>query len=195
MFRVAAPFFSLALLALGLSSCGVNTAVVTLDYDPRLTQGINGPRVVGVGRFADMRREVGSTLGTIRLPWGAPSDKISTRIPVEQVVRNGFAYGLESRHMLAGREAPYLLAGEIYDLECQQLVHPTALARVRVNLVRSATGQIVFSRVYQAERQGGAYIPGSGSPVPQVNEMLSRALQNVIDRALDDQGFRANIRQ
>jgi hypothetical protein len=194
MSRLTASLLLLAPAMLGLASCGSSTAVVSLDYQPNLSQGINGPRVVNVGRFADMRRQDGFTLGVIRTPVGTPLEKVATRIPVDEVVRNGFAHGLESRRMLAGGDAPYVLTGEVYELQGQQILRPTATVRVRVNLVRAATGRIVFSQVYEAERQSSAYVPGSGSPVPQMREIISRTLQNVIDRALDDQRFRARIR-
>lgn len=177
--------------ALLLASCGFNTTVVSLDYQPGRGQSIPGPAVIRVGRFADMRQVGEFTLGTVRTPIGTPLEKIATRVPVESIVRNAFAYGLKSRRMLApAGSGSFTLSGEIMDLECHQTLQPSAFARVRVNLVRPGSGQIVFSRVYQASRQGATYAPGSGSPVPGLADLAARALQNVVDRALDDRDLR-----
>lgn len=184
---------STALLA--LASCSSSNVPVSLDYQPQLNQGLTGPRVIAVGRFADMRRESGSyTLGTVRSPIGTPMETLTTRIPVEDVVRNAFMHGLSSRNMLTSRgESTFILTGELLELSCQQMIHPSASARVRVNLVRVGSGQILFSRIYQAEREGPTYHPGSGSPVPALRDLTSRVLQNVVDRALDDQQLRAKL--
>ena len=79
------------------------------------------------------------------------------------------------------------------DLYCQQIVHPYGYARLRVNVIRAGSGQIVFSRVYIGERQSTAYRPGTGSPVPLLRELTSRALQDAVDAALDDREMRARI--
>ncbi len=177
--------------ALLLASC--SSTAVSLDYQPSLGQKIPGPRKLSIGRFSDMRGEGSFYLGTVRTPLGTPLEIINTRIPVEDVARNAFAHGMSSRGMLAGAGAPYILSGEIIDLQCTQVVRPAAYARVRVNVIRAATQQIVFSRVYRGERESGAYLPGSGSPVPIMRELSSRALQDVVDRALDDSAMRARL--
>lgn len=178
-------------LAAVLSSCG--STAVSLDYQPTLGQNIPGPRKLSVGRFADMRQEGAYYLGEVRTPIGTPLERINSRVPVEEVVRNAFSHALNARGMLAGIGAPYVVTGEILELHGDQVVRPAGYARVRVNVVRTSTGQIVFSRVYSGERESGAYLPGSGSPVPIIRELISRALQDVIDRALDDRALRERL--
>ncbi|MEI6535402.1 MAG: hypothetical protein WCN98_08695, partial [Verrucomicrobiaceae bacterium] len=173
---------SLAIIGLCLTSCGFNTTVVSLDYQPMLGQSLPGPRVVEIGRFADFRRLGEFSLGTVHTPIGTPLETINTRVPVAIVVRNAFAHGLSARKMLApSSSAPYILTGEVLEFECKQLVTPSSFASVRVNLVRAGSGQIVYSRIYQSSRESAAYMPGSGSPVPNLRDMASRALQNVVD--------------
>jgi hypothetical protein len=174
-----------------LTGCGTST--VSLDYQPSLGQNIPGPRRVAVGRFADMRHENAYYLGEVRTPIGTPMERLSSRVPVDEVVRNAFSHGLSSRGMLAASGAPYVLTGEILDLRGDQVVRPAGYARIRVNLVRASTGQIVFSRVYSGERESAVYLPGSGSPVPVIRELISRALQDVVDRALDDRAMRERL--
>ncbi len=174
-----------------LASCG--STAVSLDYQPSLGQKVPGPRKVSIGRFSDMRGESSYYLGTVRTPLGTPLEVINTRIPVEEVARNAFAHGLRARGMLVGGGGPYVLTGEIIDLQCTQVVRPAAYVRIRVNIVRAGTQQIIFTRVYRGERESGAYVPGSGSPVPLMRDLTSRALQDVVDRALDDSAMRARL--
>lgn len=183
-----------ALLVLLASSCGFNNTVVSLDYQPGLGQRLPGPRIVGAGRFGDFRRQGQYNLGSVHSPIGTTMETISTRVPVENVVRNAVSRGLSVRGMLAPlNSATYLVSGEILELNAGQFVHPTATVRLRINLVRAEDGRIVFTHVYQTMLQGGAYIPGSGSPVPELRELISRALQNVVDQALDSRALRNKL--
>lgn len=175
------------------SSCGFNNSIVSLDYRPPAHK-TSGPRVVGAGRFADLRHQGDYNLGTVHSPIGTTMETLSTHVPVENIVRNGFARGLAARNMLSPlHAAPYLVTGEIHQMEVNQYVHPTASIRMRVNLVHAEDGHIVFSRVFEGYRQGDAYLPGTGSPVPAMSELMSRALQDVIDQALDSHGFRSKL--
>jgi hypothetical protein len=182
-----------ALLTLLAASCGFNNTVVSLDYRPPPSR-THGPAIVGAGSFADLRRIGYYNLGTIRSPIGTPMETISTRVPVENIVRNAFSRGLVARGMLAPlNSASYLVTGEIIDLQIEQYVHPTATARLRVNLVRPDDGRVVYSEVFESVLQGNAYMPGSGSPVPELRELMSRALQNVVDGALDSPHLRRKL--
>ncbi len=183
------------LSAVGLSAllCSCGTTAVSLDYQPSLGQNIPGPKKLSVGRFADMRQEGAYYLGEVRTPIGTPLERINSRVPVDELVRNAFSHGLNARGMLSGLGSPYVLTGEILELKGDQVVRPAGYAKIRVNVIRTSSGQIVFSRVYSGERESGAYIPGSGSPIPAIRELTSRALQDVIDRALDDRAMRERL--
>ncbi len=175
------------------SSCGFNNSIVSLEYRPPAHK-TSGPRVVGAGRFADLRHQGDYNLGTVHSPIGTTMETLSTHVPVENIVRNGFARGLAARGMLSPLNgAPYLVTGEIYRMEVNQFVHPTAAVRMRVNLVHAEDGHIVFSRVFEGYRQGDAYLPGTGSPVSAMTDLMSHALQDVIDQALDSHGFHSKM--
>jgi hypothetical protein len=182
-----------AAACLCLSSCA-NSSTVSLDYVPQPGRMMRGSPDFAVGDFKDQRGEQAQTLGHVRLPIGPTVDTIQTRLPVSDVVRNAFAYALEARGMLATQAAGrYSITGEIHDLRSQLLVHPYGYARIRVNVIEAASGRVVYTRVYEGERQSTAYRPGSGSPVPILRELTSRALQDAVDRALDDNRMRAQI--
>lgn len=175
-----------------LVQCG--STAVSLDYQPSLTQIVPGPALVAAGRFANSRHEPANMLGEVRTPIGTPMERIVTNIPVEEIVRNSFAYGLKSRNMLiAQSSAAYVIGGEVLELNVIQVVRPAASARIRVNLIHRPTGHVVFSKIYSSERVNGPYIPGTGSPVPDLRELGSRVLQDVVDQALDDFALRARI--
>lgn len=188
LFALAGAFF-----ALGLSACTTSTSVVSLDYVPS-GQMVRGAPDFAVGQFKDKRGEHPQVLGHVRLPVGPAVDTVQTRLPVSDIVRNAFAHGLEARGMLSQTPRPrFLLKGDIQDLRAQLLVHPYGYARIRVNVVDQASGSVVYSKVYEAERQSNAYRPGSGSPVPALRELTSRALQEAVDRALDDPAMRERV--
>lgn len=188
-------FFLVLTPCILLASCGFNSTVVSLDYQPRLGQNIPGPRTVAIGKFADMRRVGDFKLGTVRSAIGTPLESLNTRVPVSSVVRNAFAHGLSARGMLVGdNDGAYLLCGEVLELKCSQMLYPTASVSVRVNLVRRGSGQIVYSRIYESDRHGETYEPGSGSPVATLVDLASRSLQNVVDQALDDRELRRRLK-
>jgi hypothetical protein len=187
--RLALAAFALA-GTLTLTNCV--SSQVSLDYQPRPGQMVRGAPQFGVGSFANLRKEGSYFLGTVRMPIGAPVENVETRTPVEGIVANAFAHALDARGMLSN-QPKYVVTGEVLDLYCQQIVHPYGYARLRVNIVRAGSGQVVFSRIYTGERQSTAYRPGTGSPVPLLRELVSRALQDAVDAALDDREMRARV--
>jgi len=174
------------LAALVLSSCAT-TSEVSLDYVPSTGQIRPGRPDFSVRDFGD-RRGVGThELDTVRTQLGTPVEHVRTRVPAHQIVTNAFAHGLDARGMLSQPGgARFIVTGEVLDLYCQMLVRPYGYARVRVMLLDAATGQVLHTSVFKGERQGPAYIPGSGSPVPLLRDLVSGALQDAVDRALDD---------
>ncbi|MDI1313294.1 hypothetical protein [Prosthecobacter sp.] len=192
-FRCFSAILVGAAACLSLSSCS-NSSIVSLDYVPQGGRMMRGAPDFAVGEFKDKRGEQAQTLGHVRLPIGPTVDTIQTRLPVSDVVRNAFAYALESRGMLATDvKGRFIITGEIQDLRSQLLVHPYGYARIRVNVVEATSGRVIHTRVYEGERQSTAYRPGSGSPVPVLRELTSRALQDAVDRALDDNRMRQQI--
>lgn len=177
----------------GLSACS-NSSVVSLDYVPKPGQAVRGTPDFNIGQFKDKRGMHPQTLGHVRLPIGPKVDTLQTRLPVKDIVGNAFGYGLEARGMLAAPDkGRFILQGEVQDLRSQLLVHPYGYARIRVNVLEASTRRVLFTKIYEGERQSNAYRPGSGSPVPILRELTSRALQDAVDRALDDASMRQNI--
>ncbi len=182
-----------AVTILSLSACS-SSSVVSLDYVPQPGQSLRGTPDFSLGQFKDKRGVQAQTLGHVRMPIGPKVDTLQTRLPISDIVRNSFGYGLESRGMLApDSRGRFILSGEIHDLRSQLLVHPYGYARIRVNILEAGSNRVIFTKIYEGERQSNAYRPGSGSPVPVLRDLTSRALQDAVDRALDDSNMRQSI--
>ena len=177
-----------------LSAC--TTVPVTLKYTPPLGSLMAGPRIISVEPFRDVREEGGNDrehyIGVIKTPVGTPLSYFETEIPVAQEVANGFSAGLDARSMLADdSQAYYTLSGEVQQLYGQQMVRPYATARVKVTLRDARSGELIFSDIFKAER--------AGFPTQQAGDavlsLTSYVLSKVVDRALDDPGFRQALRE
>ncbi len=185
--------FAPVLAAFALAACST-TSQVSLDYVP-------GPGHIKPGRpefatrlFNDQRDLGPMDLGTVRTQIGTPLEYVQTRVPVNEVVTNAFGHGLQARGMLTRpRAARYVITGDIMDLYCQMLVRPYGYARIRITVLDAASGRIIHSHVYSGERGSGMYVPGSGSPVPLLRDLVSGALQEAVDRALDDGNLRRKL--
>jgi hypothetical protein len=184
-------FLLTALSLLSLTSC-TTTSEVSLDYVPNPGHVQPGAAEFSTQPFVD-RRDMGAMeLGMVRTQIGTPIEKVLTKVPIASVVSNAFAYGLQGRGMLAARSAArFIITGEVLDLHCQLLIHPYGYAKVRVNVLEADSGRIIHSAIYEGERQSSAYVPGSGTPVPALRDLTSGALQDAVDRALDDQAMRS----
>jgi hypothetical protein len=179
--------------AVFLSSCATDSSI-TLDYVPPAGGVSRGAPEFSVGAFANKRGLNSSYLGTVKLPVGVPIEHLNTKIPIETVVANAFAHALEHRGMLATADkARFLVTGDVIGLHAELLVHPYASAEIRMNVVEVGSGRVLFSRVYFAERQSAAYRPGSGSPLPILQQLTSRALQDAVDQAVDDPAMRSQL--
>lgn len=185
--------FVTLLAATALVSCS-STSQISLDYSPDPGRVRPGQPEFATRAFSDRRGLEPTELGTVRTQIGTPLEHVQTRVPVSQVVTNAFGYGLQARGMLTGpRSSHFIVTGDVLDLYCQMLVRPYGYARVRVTVLDSASGQIIHSKVYTGERSSGMYVPGSGSPVPLLRDLVSGALQDAVDRALDDQEMRGRL--
>lgn len=186
------PFVAL-LGVLTLASCST-TSQVSLDYASTSGHVQPGKPEFSTRPFRDERGMEPMELGTVRTQLGTPIEYVQTRVPVSDVVTNAFGHGLQARNMFSRpRNSRFIITGDVLDLNCQQLVRPYGYARVRVTVMDAASGQIIHSRIYTGERGSGAYVPGSGSPVPLLRDLVSSALQDVVDKALDDPELRSKL--
>ena len=176
-----------------LASC-TTISQVSLDYASGVGHVQPGAPEFSTQAFMDRRDQGPSELGTVRTQIGTPVEHVQMSVPAASAVTNAFGYALQVRGMLASPTAArFTVTGEVLDLHCKLLVHPYGYARLRVSVLEAATGRVIHSATYEGERQSSAYVPGSGSPVPLLRDLTSGALQDAVDRALDDPAMRARI--
>ena len=181
---IACSFVPLA--AMLLSGC--LSTEISLDYVPNIGAQRMGAPVISAGVFQDKRGEdEPKLLGTVKTPIGTPFERVYLRVPADEAVRNAFLHGLDARGMMATpARAKFVLEGTIEEFYCQLISKPYAYAKVRVDLVDVASNRVLYRHTYEAECQAGSYLPGEGDPVPQLRDLSSRVLQDVVDKAIDN---------
>lgn len=188
------PQLSLAMAAASLFLSACTPSTVSLDYLPNLASNVRGPGVFSVGEFADLRGMAPNHIGGIGLPGLVNLENVYLKVNVDQAVKNAMLHALAARQMLSSNRPKYLLSGEVLDLHCEMLKNPYASVRLKVNLTDTSTGRVVHSREYTGERQSVFYVHGSGDPVPILRNLTSRALQDAVDKAIDDASMRRVMR-
>jgi hypothetical protein len=190
MFSRFAVSFSLLLTLTGCFS-----SQITLDYQPRPGMHVTGKPVATAGRFYDARGTGPFFIGHVDPSLSSAQETLFLRVPAEEAVRNAVLHALESRNLLKETGAAFYIAGEVEELNCRMSSRPTASARVRVHVLDARTDRILFARTYGARRHAASWQPGFYDPVPVLRELASRALQDVIDQALDDPALRRVMRE
>lgn len=186
-------FIIFASSLMALASCTI-TSQVSLDYATGVGHVQPGAPEFTTQAFVDRRDQGPNDLGTVRTQIGTPVEHVQMSVPAANAVTNAFGYALQVRGMLSSQSAArFIVTGEVLDLHCKLLVRPYGYARLRVSVLEAATGRVIHSGTYEGERQSSAYVPGSGSPVPLLRDLTSGALQDAVDRALDDPAMRARI--
>lgn len=158
----------------------------------------SGRALVAVGRFKDERGEDANYLGVVRSGYGTPLKTLTTKEPVGEVVRQAFADGLAARG-LGGKagKAPYVLTGTVRSFGCDQYLRREADAKVEVSLVEAATGRKVMTRTFEDKVVNGSLLTLAAGPFGSVDELrgaAAEALRHVVDKALDDRGFKVAAR-
>ena len=113
----ARRFFALSglIAAFGLPSC-VTQSSLSLDYVPSPGGPLGGAPVFTVGAFANKRAMNSYELGTVKLPVGVPIEQLTSSLPVETIVANGFAHSMEHRGMLTdSNKDSFLKTGEVME--------------------------------------------------------------------------------
>jgi len=179
-------------LAVGLTGCF--SSQITLDYQPRPGMHVSGKPVATAGRFYDVRGTNPWFIGWVDPSISTAQETLFLRVPAEEAVRNAVLHGLQARNLLKESGASYYIAGEVEELSCRLSSRPTAAARVRIHVLDSRNDKILFAKTYGTRRHAGGWQPGFYDPVPVLRDIASRALQDVIDQALDDPALRRVMR-
>lgn len=140
-------------------------------------------------------------IGTIRGGYGNPLKQLNADVPVDRVVAQAFADGLEARGLLApgGRgAAPYSLVVTIHQFDGNQYVRREATADFSAALVERATGREVWRDRQRAYNVDGSLISlstGVFASVEDLRRVALRTMSEAVDALLDKPAFRAALRR
>ncbi|MBK3801275.1 hypothetical protein GAY33_18955 [Azospirillum brasilense] len=179
-----------------LGAC--STHQVPMTYSPAAVQKppLAKPEVE-VLTVTDARKYTGKHLGAIRGGYGNALKTIEASGPVKDVVHKAFEDALKARGLLAASNGgSYGLDITVEKLDCSQLVRKEAHARFRVAVLDKNTGQPVYSKVVEDNREdtGNPFATGVFGSVDELTKMTNDSMQAAIDQALDNPAFLTVVR-
>ncbi|NUB31823.1 hypothetical protein [Azospirillum brasilense] len=179
-----------------LGAC--STHQVPMTYDPAAVQRppLAKPNVE-VLAVTDARKYTGKHLGAIRGGYGNALKTIEASGPVKDVVHKAFEDALNARGLLASTDGGgYGLDITVEKLDCSQLIRKEAHARFRVTVLEKGTGQPVYSKVVEDNREGAGnpFITGVFGSVEELRKMANDSMQAAIDQAIDNPAFLTVVR-
>lgn len=193
----------LPLLA-AVAACGTTQASMPYAPTVRVQPVAASSPVVAVSRqVANLRRagrEDPNWIGTIRGGYGNPLKRLSSDVPVEQVVGQAFAAGLAARGLHApGTDAsPYVLAVTIHQFDANQYVRREATADFSTVLTDRATGREVWRDRHRAYNVDGSFLSlsvGVAASPEDLRRVALRTMSEAVDALLDKPGFRTALRR
>ncbi len=186
--------FLLALLSFSfLSSCASDGQFEEESSSPEThhVRGL-GSHNVKVGDFKDARGLPPNFLGQIKsADPAAEKQKIETSQPVADIVGLSFQSGLKVRDMQADqKEAAWTVSGEIQEFSCNQIVRAGASVDIRVRLFKAGGTAPLFNKSFTSEKTSAA-VRGNEA----IKSLAAAALEEVVNRALDDPELRQVIQE
>lgn len=179
-----------------LAGCGTTPVAINYKAPATAQQFTGASAATSAGRFSDDRGEPPKWLGAIRGGFGNPLKVLEVEEPVAQMVQTAFSEGLRARGA-AKDNAKYELVGTIKKLDCSQYVRREAHGVIEVTVVQVAGGKQLFKKSYTADLVDGSMVSlatGVFASTDDLRKVLERALQQIVDQALDDPQLRAALR-
>jgi hypothetical protein len=188
----------IALVAMTFGVVACVTSTVDVGYKPRDTAPPEAARpIVTVGSFQDRRKFESNYLGAIRGGYGNPLKRLTTPIPVSEVVRQSFRDGLAARGLLSqDPAAPYTLSGVVEQYDCNQVGRREAHARILITVTETATRRQVMVEQFRRDKVTGSRITfdaGVFASTEDLRAVAADVLQELVDEALDSRSFQEAI--
>jgi len=189
-----AKVLAISLAGLAITACSTNN--VGLAYKPSATiiAGDSTSPAVSVGSFVDQRGETAAWIGAVRGGYGNPLKTLQVTASVSALVQTAFSDGLRARGLQAsGGAHSYQISGVIKKLDCSQYVRREAHAVIDVAVFEASTGKQVFTQTYTADELEGSLLAlnvGAFGSVESLRALAEKALNEVVDKALDDTALR-----
>ena len=186
---------SLCALLACLSACSTNS--FRLTYKPPASIVPAAAPTISVGSFVDQRGETATWFGAIRGGYGNPLKKLEADPSVSDLIKTAFQDGLKARSLYSTNSGGYEISGTIKKFDCSQYVRREAHAQIDVRVIQKSTGRQVFSQTYTADELDGSLLAlnvGIFASVETLRALAEKALDEVVDKALDDSDLRYSLR-
>lgn len=181
---------------LALAGCGTTPVVMSYQQSSTMNKFPASAGRVAVEGFIDQRGEPPKWLGAIRGGFGNPLKVLETEEPVAKIVQAAFAEGVRARTGAGHSAAQYEIRGTIRKLDCSQYVRREAHGIIEVVVIDAATKKERFRRSYASDVVDGSMVnlaTGVFASVDDLRRVAQQALQQIVDKALDDPSFRDAI--
>jgi hypothetical protein len=191
MYKTIAAFGCLLLAA-----CG--TTQTKLSYSPTYSAAKLSPdaQPLSVGTFSDQRGETPTWYGAIRGGFGNPLKVLESDKPIASIVQEAFANGVRARGMNPEGSSALQLSGVIRKLDCNQMVRREATVEIELVLTDTKSGRQRFKQTYSTYSIDGSLMSmktGVFASVDDLRLTTEKALNETVDKALDDSAFRAAL--
>lgn len=192
--RHKAGIISAILMTLMVSACSTTPVGLTYQAPNAAAPAIQGKPVIDVTSVSDQRKHDPNWLGAIRGGMGQPLKTLETQVPVKDVVKAAFIDGLKARNLQTA-DAPYAMELTVRQFDCNQYLRREAHAKIEVKVVERASKRSLFQHIYEADKITDSELFDAGiyASVEDLRVVANQALQEVVDRALDDPQLRASL--
>jgi uncharacterized lipoprotein YajG len=195
-----AKVLAVCLTALAITACSTNNVGLAYKPSAAIVAGDSNSSKVSVGSFIDQRGETATWIGAVRGGYGNPLKTLEATTSVSMLVQTAFSDGLRARGLQASAAgaSSYQISGVIKKLDCSQYVRREAHAVIQVDVFEASTGKKVFTQTYTADELEGSLLAlnaGAFGSVESLRALAEKALNEVVDKALDDTALRNAMRQ
>ncbi|MDB5317357.1 MAG: hypothetical protein JWO24_3201 [Rhodospirillales bacterium] len=182
-----------------LSACGATQ--MPLTYRPSTAPAADARPIVEVADVVLSRntgREDPVWVGTLRGGYGNPLKQLHADRPVNQVMQQALRDGLRARGLLVstGDTARRRVSVNLTQFDANQYMRREATVAMTIAVDDTASGQTRWRdsvRVYEVD--GSIFgLSGVLAPIEDLHALMQRVLQQAVDQALDNLGFRAALR-
>lgn len=151
-----------------------------------------------LGAVTDGREHGPNWLGAIRGGYGNPLKVLLTDGPVSQAVAAAVRDGLGARNLVAGDGARFRLDVHVVQFDCNQYARKEAHIELALRLIDQATDAAAYEHNTRVDRVEGSVLSlrtGIFASTEELRALANAALQEAVDRALDDPGLIAALAQ
>lgn len=180
------------------SACSTDRVQLNYDTTGITSSGGVAPSISSVN-VTDSRGTAADWLGAIRGGMGNPVRTLLTEVPVKEMIQQAFIQGLKARGMLSNSGNGKLdLTVDIIKFDCSQYQNREAHANFRVSLRVLKSQRKIFDKSVRVDRilkNPDLFDVALFASAEDLRKVANNALQEAIDKTLDDPAFRSTLTQ